>query len=435
MSDPTPPRHSWTWWPATPHRNRSRRILWIGLLCTGLIGGVAPAASAHGSPTSGSAEPVLVWSAHAQQAVVAHSPVTSPMLLGVAHVAMYDTAVALGLRGRPFLGRDRAPQPTSAAAALATAVHHVLVVRTPGQREVLDAAYAQYLDGIPESPAKRSGVDLGSRVAGRVLAWRAGDNLDGSVPYEQRPPGPGVWEPTAPTPPVGLALTRVRPLTLHGIDQFRPGGPLPLTSRRYAQETDEVRLLGRADSTARSPQQTETVHFWSENAAVQWNRAVHRIVRDRKLNLGEAARLLTAVHVSVADATLACFDAKYHFRFWRPLHAIQRADTDGNPATKPDRTWQSLLNVNHPDYPSGHACLTGAATAALTRHFHSDRLRFTVDSAATGTARKYHSFDAALADASNARVWAGLHWRHSMRDGASLGQRVAWWVVSRHFAT
>jgi hypothetical protein len=208
-----------------------------------------------------------------------------------------------------------------------------------------------------------------------------------------------------------------------------------LAGAGYARDVAEVRRFGRADSTERTAAQTETVHFWSENAAVQWNRAVHRIVLDHRLNLGTAARLLAAVHVSVGDATLACFDAKYHYRFWRPVHAITRADTDGNPRTEPDPTWQPLLNVNHPEYPSGHACLTGAATATLRRLLHGDGFRYRVDSPVTGTTRAYTSFHAAVDEASDARVWAGLHLRHSMRDGALIGAQAARWVTNRHFRT
>ena len=117
-----------------------------------------------------------------------------------------------------------------------------------------------------------------------------------------------------------------------------------------------------------------------------------------------------------------------------PMHAIPRADTDDNPATEPDPTWQQpLLNVNHPEYPSGHACLTGAASTALRLYFDRDRFRFTVDSVVTGGVREYGSFSATVAEASDARVWGGLHLRQSMHDGALVGRRAAWWVASRHF--
>jgi hypothetical protein len=139
------------------------------------------------------------------------------------------------------------------------------------------------------------------------------------------------------------------------------------------------------------------------------------------------------VLVSTGDAAIACWDAKFAFVWWRPVHAIQRADTDNNPATVADPTWQPLINANHPEYPSGHACVSSAATTALRAYFHRDRVRFTVASTTTGTTRTYGSFSAALADVIDARILAGLHFRYSMDDGASLGRKVANSVLRRHF--
>jgi hypothetical protein len=109
--------------------------------------------------------------------------------------------------------------------------------------------------------------------------------------------------------------------------------------------------------------------------------------------------------------------------FWRPVHAITRADTDGNVATLPDATWRPLLNVNHPEYPSAHSCGTGAVTGALDVFFGPGRYRFTVDSLVAGTSRSYASFGGALDEVTEARIWAGLHLRHSMEDGAKIAQQ------------
>jgi hypothetical protein len=180
-----------------------RPVLAAALVGTALVGFPASAAQSHRTPAAGRADPVLAWSGHAQQAIVADAPVASSVLLGIVHVAMYDTAVALGLPAEPFLHRERAASHISATAAVAAATYHVLVARLPGQRDFLTTTYQRYLADIPAGEAKRNGVDLGARVAALVLSWRAGDGLSGSVPYEQRPPGPGVWEPTAPTPRSG----------------------------------------------------------------------------------------------------------------------------------------------------------------------------------------------------------------------------------------
>jgi hypothetical protein len=390
------------------------------------VGAVAaPTALANG-PTgaAGSAAPVLVWSGYAEQAVVAgRAPGSSAVQLAIVHIGIYDTAVALGLHGQPYVHRDRAPRETSAAAAIATVAHHVLVARVPAQRATLDAQYDQYLAGVRDGRARRAGVALGERVAARVLRWRDHDGLDTTVPYVQRPLGPGVWQPTAPTPPIDLVLTQVRPLAMRAMDQFRPNGPYALDDPRYLRDLDEVRRLGRSDSSERTAEQTALARFWADQTAAQWSRALRRIVADRGLNLGQAARLLAMVWVSTGDAAIACFDAKYHYLFWRPVHAIQASDP----------TWQPLLNVNHPEYPSGHACLTGAVTTALRVYFGTDRVPYTVDSTTTGVTRTYPTLRASLAEVTEVRIWSGLHFRHSMQDGATVGRRAAESALSHHF--
>jgi len=395
------------------------------VVAAGLVVAGTPGASATGrAGVSGPADPVLVWSGYAEQAVVTgRPPASSAVLLGIVHVGMYDTAVALGLRARPFLPPQRTPRGTSSAAAIATVAHRLLVARVPGQQTILDAQYDRYLADVPDGRARRAGVSLGERVAARVLRWRDHDGLDATVQYVQRPAGPGVWQPTASTPPVDLVLTQVRPLAMRSVDQFRPAGPYDLTDPRYLRDLDEVRRLGRADSTERTADQTAIARFWADQTAAQWSRAVRRVVAERGLKLGQAARLLAMVWVSTGDAGIACFDAKFHYRFWRPVHAIQASDP----------TWQSLLNVNHPEYPSGHACLSGAVTAALRAYFGTDRVQFTVDSTTTGATVRYPTFSTSLAEVTEARIWSGLHFRHSMVDGATVGQRAAGWSLSHRF--
>jgi hypothetical protein len=138
--------------------------------------------------------------------------------------------------------------------------------------------------------------------------------------------------------------------------------------------------------------------------------------------------MLALVHVSAGDAVIACWDAKFHYLSWRPVHAIQRADTDGNRRTHADPTWQSLLNVNHPEYPSGHACFTAGATRALQAFFHTGRVPLVVTSLVTDSTRSYSDLAAVRSDVREARIVSGLHFRHSMLDGETLGSQVAGWI-------
>src|SRR5688572_27720729 len=173
-----------------------------------------------------------------------------------------------------------------------------------------------------------------------MLMLRANDGLDATVPYVQRPPGPGVYEPTAPVAPLGTRMPRVLPMALESASQFRPGGPPALHTGDYAGDFDEVKSLGRVDSSVRNAAQTAVARFWTDHDIPQWNRSLLRLAGARGLTALETARMLAMAHVAGGDAMIACFDAKYHYLSWRPVHAIQRADTDGNPRTVPDPAWR-----------------------------------------------------------------------------------------------
>jgi PAP2 superfamily len=132
---------------------------------------------------------------------------------------------------------------------------------------------------------------------------------------------------------------------------------------------------------------------------------------------------------------IACWRAKYHYNFWRPNHAIQRADADGNPRTSPDKNWLPLITGNHPEYPSGHGCFTGAVTESLRNYFGTKRVRLVISSTATGAGapRTYANLDALVADVANARVWGGLHFRTTMTQTAKHFRQIARDVGRRHF--
>ncbi|MGZ8783254.1 MAG: vanadium-dependent haloperoxidase, partial [Gaiellaceae bacterium] len=264
---------------------------------------------------------------------------------------------------------------------------------------------------------------------------RTGDHFDDVVPYVQKPPGQGVFEPIAPTPPVDTKLPFVVPFTYESQSAYRPRGPLELTSRRYARDVAEVQEYGRAVSASRSAAQTETVRFFTDQTFAQYSRALRGLVTARGLDLRESARLLGYVHVATADTMIACWEAKYHYSFWRPNHAIQRADTDGNPATAPEAGWLPLVTGNHPEYPSGHSCFTAAVTESLRQYFGTKNVQLVVTSTTTGTTRTYDHLDQLVGDVENARVWGGLHFRSTMTETAKDFPRIARKIGRQHFLT
>jgi hypothetical protein len=346
---------------------------------------------------------------------------------------MYDAVAAVEPGLDPFATTVTAPPGADADAAVAQAARDVLVARVSAQAPAVQAAYDAYMLSIPDGPAKDAGKAVGTAAAAGMLAMRTGDRFDDVVPYVQPTPGPGVFEPVAPTTPVDVKLPFVRPFTQTWAAHHRRGRPLELRSRRYARDLAEVQAYGSATSTVRTPAQTETARFFSEQTYVQFSRTLRDLAKARALDRRESARLLGYTHVATADTMIACWKAKHRYSFWRPSHAIQRADTDGNRATSPDPTWAPLLVGNHPEYPSGHGCFTAAVTASLRTYFGTKRVEIPISSTVTGTARTYGSLDELTRDVIDARVWGGLHFRTTMRDTARHYPRIAREIGRKHF--
>jgi hypothetical protein len=427
----------------------------VGAVNAGPTTGATPLTQcAPGMAFSAAVSSVAYWSTEARCAIVPPAagqenygnkfPGEAGVYMGIVHVAIYDAALAIEGGYEPYAIALSAPD-ASPEAAIATAAHHTLVGLqpalglTPIQQAILDGNYAAYMDAIPEGPAKAGGFAVGERVAAAVLARRANDGREanpqfGQPPFVPPPSGPGVWEPDLSRPVLGLRLPGIRPLALASASQFRPDGPSLLASEEYAQDFEQVKMLGRFDSLTRSTDQTTEALFWTDHDARQWNDGLLRLAASQELDLMQTARMLAMAHVAGADALIGCFDAKYHFWFWRPYQAIPGADTDGNPATVADPGWRPLRTTpNHPEYPSAHACHTTAVAKALAAFFGTDNVSFSLDSRVTGTTREYDGLRDAAKAVNLARVLVGFHFRNSDLEGSSLGRNVAGYVVDHFF--
>jgi hypothetical protein len=152
------------------------------------------------------------------------------------------------------------------------------------------------------------------------------------------------------------------------------------------------------------------------------------------LKVREAARFFAMTNTAILDSQIACWDAKYHYNFWRPVTAIRAGDTDGNPSTEPDPVWIGLaITPPHPEYPAAHGCWT-SATATILEHFNGTNIvHFALDSTVTGTTRVFENTDDLRAEIVNARVYGGMHYRNSGETGARMGEQVADYVDANYF--
>jgi hypothetical protein len=446
-------KSKWTWAPLVA-------LLAIVFAATAPAAGATPPATqcvpAANYPAART--PVAFWSTEARCAIVPAGPGgifgsenfgnkfpgEAAVFMGIVHVAMYDAAVAIEGGYEPYAPTPTAPPGTSPEAAIATAAYDTLVglqntnrlrLSSPGQA-ILDADYTAYMNAISTGNAKQDGITVGQQAAQAVLALRANDGLDKDRSLaDLNPPaaGPGVWQP-APGTVLGLRLPAVRPLALDSASQFRPDGPNALTSQEYTDDFNQVKELGRIDSTSRTPEQTLQARFWTDHDIRQWNDGLLNLAAARGLGLMQTARLLAMAHVAGGDAMIACFDAKYHYWFWRPYQAIALADTDGNPDTLADPSWKPLGSTpNFPEYPSAHACHSTAVVETLDAFFGTDKVPFTLDSRATNTTRHYDRLHEIVKDVDWARVLVGFHFRNSDLQGSALGRKVGRYVTDHLF--
>ncbi len=308
--------------------------------------------------------------------------------------------------------------------------------------QTLETEYAASLAAIPDGSSKTRGIAVGEAAAAAMIASRLDDGRFGPSPWVPSPE-PGHWQPLLnpdgtqmldPTPWAG----DVRPFLIGSSSQFRTDGPLRLTSRKYARDFNEVKALGSVNSPNRTPEQTHIAIFWQSagGPALLWNPVARNLVEDpdRDVDIADTALLLAMMNLSAADAAINCWNDKYYWDFWRPWQAIHEADRDGNPATEPDPDWTALITAPYPDHPSGHLCFDGAHLRVLRMFFGTDKIRFGVTSSRfPGETRYFDRFSEPLEEITEARIWAGLHYRTADVQAKILGRKVADYMAKHYF--
>jgi len=406
--------------------NSNRAVLVAAVL---VLGGTVPAR----------ADVVLDWNGLAAQLIVGPGgankvPPLGLVDLAIVHTAIYDAVNAVeGFPFEPYGSRPTVTAPASAEAAAARAGRDVLLALYPSRSADIEALYASSLAAVPEGAAKANGIDAGRQAAAGILALRTDDGRNAGTTIVEPPEEPGVW---IRTPPAFLApqapwAGAIMPWTLESSDQFRPEAPPALDSSDWVRDYNEVKALGPATNSTRTAEQTDIGRFWADQPMLQWNRAWRGISVAAGLSVQDNARFFAMLAASGSDALIACWEAKYHYMFWRPVTAIRAGGE--NPALTADPNWLGLVSTpNHPEYPAAHGCFSGASTETLSYFFSTDNVTFTITSnfpGVTTPVRTYSSFSQALQEVLDARIYGGMHYRNSTHKGAILGKQVS------HFAT
>jgi hypothetical protein len=415
-------------------------------------------------PVALRADAITAWNINANKAANATcigpsgNALYESRLYAMVHIAIHDAVNAIERRSRPYAYDAETVPHASVDAAVATAARDVLldvIGRLPADcvgtgAATVAADYAAALSAIPPGPARTTGVEIGQAAAHAILVRRQNDGSDQPLidPAFRQGTEPGEYRFTPGLPFVFLpGWGRVTPFVLAHAAQFRPDPPYHVRSRKYADDLHEVQALGGDGVTTpsgRSAEQTEIGRFWLESSPQAWNRIARTASAARTLAPWENARLFALLNAGLADGYIASWNTKFHYFFWRPVTAIQLADTDGNPLTVGNPTWTPLqLTYPMPDYDSAHAVEGGVGAEILERFFGTDDVGFTACSftllpgstcADPGAVyRSYSSFSQAAAENSLSRIYVGIHFRKAVDEGERHGRRIGDRAVRLYF--
>jgi membrane-associated phospholipid phosphatase len=239
-----------------------------------------------------------------------------------------------------------------------------------------------------------AGLDLGNQVGQAVIAYAKADGS--SQPFTGSfTPAAGIWGSATPVAPLAGSW---KPWVLTSASQFRPAAPPPFNSADANTQYAAVKNLQATNAT------NHLAWFWQPGFFQPWTAQDETEIFQSHLdaNAPRAARVYVLQMVAQHDATLACWDAKYTFLEPRPPQA--------------DSTIVPLFALpQHPGYPSGHACASGASAAVLAYLFPADAAALNAMGSAAGTS----TFD------------ARIHTQLDVSTGLALGGQVGQQVIAR----
>jgi membrane-associated phospholipid phosphatase len=420
----------------------SKTLITLALMCASLQAQVTGASIANDEPSvigsTPSVNPVIEW--NRTLLVILRTPGAQPPTIhstrsfAILHASIFDAVNNIDGTYSPYLVRlSNISRLASQPAAADQAAHDVLVALYPAFQTTLDAELQQDLGQIREGWDKTEGITVGQTVAAQILALRSTDGANLTPPPFIPGNQPGGYQFTPPNfaPADFTQWPRVTPFALARADEFRPGPPPQLSSDEYTRTFNEVKSLGFITSNTRTPEQTLIGTFWNGNIQDFWNEIAQTAALGHHLGLAHSARLFALLNISLADTTIAFFEAKYNYQFWRPVTAIELAGDDGNPDTNPNPNWLPLPTKTAPDpsYPGAHSAISFAGAQVLKFYF-GDQFTFDVTSESLrGVNRHFDRFSAAAQEAGLSRIYAGQHFRTDHIAGKDLGERVSESIV------
>ena len=403
-------------------------------------------------------------------------PTTTARAFAIIHGAMYHSVVVFHAGYKSLYNLDNAPRydgtskRSATDAAVMEAAYQTLYVLYPKQRPIFDAIRNDFLKRLESAEnsysAINKGITIGQWIAKLILDDRRNDGSAVNVQYRPiNQPGYHQVDPLHPNQGfLGANWGNVKPFIIQSGSQFRPPNRLGmapeerlafLNSDEYIRNYIEVERLGAYRSSARTDEQTEIGITWAYDGAPKigvpprlFNQVVRVVAIQEKNSLIDNARLFAMINYGMGDASIAAWDSKYFYNFWRPIVGIRNAVG----ATTADPNWEPLgapsdgqgtdFTPNFPSFVSGHSTFGSACFEILRLFYDKDSIYFqfqsdeyngkTIDTRTKqqrpAKTRTYRSFTQAEEENFLGRIYLGVHWRIDQEGGQFIGQNIGKFV-------
>lgn len=321
----------------------------------------------------------------------------------------------------------------SVEAAVASASRDILLATIPEFSASINKAYKEALNNVEDGINKREGIEVGKRATSMVLELRKADPL-GYIDRYKPKTSAGVYVPTT-LPAVSYWRLRA-PWFLSSPEQFRAAPPPKLTSETWANDFNEVKILGAMNSSTRSQEQTDIAKFWEATLPPIYHGVIRSVASQAGRDVTQNARLYATATRAIDDALIAVFEGKYHFQLWRPITAIRNADIDDNPKTLLDESWTPFIPTPmHPEYPCAHCVVASTLGTVLKAELRNKPvpLLSTTSTTANNVRRSWVSIDDFIQEVSEARIYDGVHYRFSAIEGTKKGEHIGELAVKTYY--
>lgn len=255
--------------------------------------------------------------------------------------------------------------------------------------------------------------------------------------------GEGYWYPTPPAymAPVEPEWRTMKTFFLQNLADFDPKPMAPFDMKKgssFQTQLEEVYTV----TQKLTEEQKLIANFWdcnpfkvefSGHMAIgvkkispggHWIGITGIAAQKANLNFAETAFIHALVGMTLHDAFVSCWKAKYDTNRIRPETAINQ---------KVDQAWRPLLQTPpFPEYTSGHSVISTASAVVLTAYFGENFSFLDTSELYFGLPeRPFNSFLQASQEAAISRLYGGIHYRDAIENGVEQGEKIAQYILQQ----